>query len=159
MTSKRHWNWNLISSFCLKLREAAYNFFQKELAPYANEIDKENSFTQMRVGFIQKRKWIPSKWAYVGWEFVLHHTFSAWANNVVWPMLYGQCWRPMLYSQCWQPMLYGQCCTANVDGQCCTANVVRPMLYGQCCTANVVRPMLYGQCCTANVARPMLYGQ
>ncbi|XP_031560678.1 isovaleryl-CoA dehydrogenase, mitochondrial-like [Actinia tenebrosa] len=31
-----------------QLREAAYNFFQKELAPYADQIDKENTFTGMR---------------------------------------------------------------------------------------------------------------
>ncbi|XP_020916752.1 isovaleryl-CoA dehydrogenase, mitochondrial [Exaiptasia diaphana] len=30
------------------LREASYNFFQKELAPYADQIDKENEFSQMR---------------------------------------------------------------------------------------------------------------
>ena len=32
-----------------QLRETVFQFSQKELAPYADEIDKTNSFPQMRV--------------------------------------------------------------------------------------------------------------
>jgi isovaleryl-CoA dehydrogenase len=32
----------------IKLREAAFNFFQKELAPHADKIDKDNTFTGLR---------------------------------------------------------------------------------------------------------------
>jgi len=32
----------------LQLRETAFQFFQKELAPYAQEIDKNNEFKQLR---------------------------------------------------------------------------------------------------------------
>jgi isovaleryl-CoA dehydrogenase len=34
-----------------KLRQAVFNFFQKELAPKAQEIDKSNDFKDMRVIF------------------------------------------------------------------------------------------------------------
>jgi len=34
--------------FISQLRETAFNFFQKELAPYAEEIDKSNEFKDMR---------------------------------------------------------------------------------------------------------------
>ena len=33
----------------LQLRETVNNFCQKELAPYADQIDKENNFPQLRV--------------------------------------------------------------------------------------------------------------
>lgn len=32
-----------------KLRETAFNFFQKELAPYAKEIDKQDSFKWVKL--------------------------------------------------------------------------------------------------------------
>jgi len=35
--------------FSLQLRETVNNFCQKELAPYADQIDKENNFPQLRV--------------------------------------------------------------------------------------------------------------
>lgn len=40
-----------IQSF-LQLRETVNNFFQKELAPYADQIDKDNNFPQLRVSDI-----------------------------------------------------------------------------------------------------------
>lgn len=46
--------WNnssvLIANLCsLQLREIVNGFCQKELAPYADQIDKENNFPQLRV--------------------------------------------------------------------------------------------------------------
>lgn len=46
------------SLFLLQLRENIFNFAQKELAPYAAEIDKKNEFTDLRVSLlILKFKW------------------------------------------------------------------------------------------------------
>lgn len=36
----------------LQLREVVFNFAQKELAPKAQEIDKTNTFTDLRVSFV-----------------------------------------------------------------------------------------------------------
>ena len=40
---------HFITFLSLQLRETIYNFCQKELAPYADEIDKQNNFAQLRV--------------------------------------------------------------------------------------------------------------
>lgn len=36
------------TTFTGQLRESAFTFFQKELAPYADEIDRTNDFTKLR---------------------------------------------------------------------------------------------------------------
>ena len=49
--------------FFLQLRETVNNFCQKELAPYADQIDKENNFPHLRVSVKQNLKkitWIPA---------------------------------------------------------------------------------------------------
>jgi hypothetical protein len=37
------------NKFFFQLRDSVHNFFGKELAPFADQIDKENGFPQMRV--------------------------------------------------------------------------------------------------------------
>ena len=43
------WSQLMVLPLSLQHREVVYNFFQKELVPYADEIDKENNFSQLRV--------------------------------------------------------------------------------------------------------------
>jgi len=43
-----------------QLRETIFAFTQKELAPYANDIDKNNTFPQLRVSF-KPRDFRPGK--------------------------------------------------------------------------------------------------
>jgi len=38
-----------LSKFVLQLRQTVFQFVQKELAPKAAEIDRENTFREMRV--------------------------------------------------------------------------------------------------------------
>lgn len=53
---KKQGRWKLKLDFdTLQLRKTVFDFVQKELAPLANKIDKENEFAQLRVRVLARR--------------------------------------------------------------------------------------------------------